>query len=565
MTHRGPGGGGKPVIDLYARLSFAVDGSTINVDEQVEIGTEDIQRRGGVLGRVFKKDNSKSAWNPKVVRPDWLELMAGLESGVSDGVWVLDLTRFTRKPAEGERLIEAAQSGVLVWSQSVDYNLLTADGRAAFRDAMNKAAHESDKISERSRRGKRRKGRSGIWVFGSRGYAMPRFAPTPAGWEMGDPRPMVDAAVIEAEREIVRECYRRLLAGETGVSALAGELNARGVPTATGELWERTTLRRALIRPAHAGLIMFDGAVHGRRKHFDPTVTEEEWERLCALLSARGPGRPLGRVYVLSGLMRCGACGRKMYGQKYQGGQYRCRQQPGNHGNRCPGNSIDANVTMAAVSTAVKARLSDPRWAGILAEQIAAVSEQRAALRSEAEYLESEADSIAEKTRQWGSKRVDIALQPILARIEEITAELEELAEDEPDVVPAEIAAQEWDRAQEAGDVDAMRTMIRVTLPNLTVRRALRWGDHSVSRLDWDGTGALDVPLAPSTRDAVLAAVPVGPQTTTMAEIAAAVGQSRTSVDRYLRELHAEGLVVKRNGRSAANRWALRFSRPPQP
>ncbi|HSV66140.1 MAG TPA: recombinase family protein, partial [Mycobacteriales bacterium] len=164
----GATGSGRPV-DIYARLSRAVDGDWINVDEQEEMGREALARRGVPVGEVFK-DNSKSAWNPKVVRPDWDRLMRRLESGVSGGVWVLDLTRWTRKVLEGERLLELASRGVRVWSHSGEYDLTTADGRKAFRDAVVTAAAESDKISERSARGKRRRARRGRLNGGVRGY-----------------------------------------------------------------------------------------------------------------------------------------------------------------------------------------------------------------------------------------------------------------------------------------------------------------------------------------------------------------------------------------------------------
>jgi site-specific DNA recombinase len=102
------------VIDIYARLSRAVDGSTVNVDHQVELGKETIEERGALVGEIFR-DNSRSAWNPKVIRKNWNLMMERVESGTCDGVWVLDAMRFSRKPSEGERLIEAAANGVKVW------------------------------------------------------------------------------------------------------------------------------------------------------------------------------------------------------------------------------------------------------------------------------------------------------------------------------------------------------------------------------------------------------------------------------------------------------------------
>ena len=81
------------------------------------------------------------------------------------------MTRFSRKPIEGERLIEAAARGARVWSYPGEYDLTTADGRAAFRDAVNKAAAESDKPSERAKWGKHRRA-EGARPWRGRGYAI---------------------------------------------------------------------------------------------------------------------------------------------------------------------------------------------------------------------------------------------------------------------------------------------------------------------------------------------------------------------------------------------------------
>jgi len=159
------------------------------------------------------KDNSLSAWNPNVLRKIWAKLMERVESGTSDGLWVLDATRFSRKPIEGERLIEVAANGAKVWSYTGEYDLTSADGRAAFRSAMTRAAEESDRNSERVKRGKLRRARKGRTHGGVRGYAMPGVGPKPAGWEQGDPRPEESAERVEAEREIVRDAYRWLLGG----------------------------------------------------------------------------------------------------------------------------------------------------------------------------------------------------------------------------------------------------------------------------------------------------------------------------------------------------------------
>jgi site-specific DNA recombinase len=91
-------------------------------------------------------------------------------------VWVLEGSRFTRKPIEGERLIAAANSGRRVLTRDTEYDLATASGQAAFRDSINKAAAESDYISERVKRGNTLRLRRGRGPSGPRKYAMAGLA-----------------------------------------------------------------------------------------------------------------------------------------------------------------------------------------------------------------------------------------------------------------------------------------------------------------------------------------------------------------------------------------------------
>ena len=93
------------MIDIYGRLSYLSDGTAVNVDEQLKMGAEDIEGRGAVVGESFR-DDARSAWNPKVVRPQWEQLMARLEAGVFDGVWVLDVTRFSHRTEDRAQLAE---------------------------------------------------------------------------------------------------------------------------------------------------------------------------------------------------------------------------------------------------------------------------------------------------------------------------------------------------------------------------------------------------------------------------------------------------------------------------
>jgi len=486
----------QPVIDIYARLSQAINGETIQVDDQVEMGLEVLDRRGAALGRIFK-DPSKSAWNPRVVRPEWDALMRRLESGESDGVWVYDLTRFSRKILEGERLVELAARGLRVWSQSGEYDLATADGRAHFREAMVAAARESDKISERVKRGNLRRARRGRHGGAKRPFGLPGWAAAGPDWVPGDPRERVPDEQVRAERAVIRECYDRLFAGES-LAQLVAALNKRGSVTTFGNPWTRAVLRRVLSRASLAGLLEYRGEVLGERIGVVPIVSREEWERMRALFEARRRGRPPGLgAYVLSGLMRCTRCGLALYGAQrknltpYEDGGvrrfYRCRRASDDNHTGCGRNLIDARVAEQAVAEAVKQRLGDPRRADRIAKRLAAVRTDRARIEAEMARLRDAADGLAMKVAEWGLERVDLSMAPILRRQQDLRDELVQLEESETGEAAAADAVAAWDEAERRGDTTVLRAMVKRAFPNLALRPHEKWGDHSPLRFAWDG------------------------------------------------------------------------------
>ena len=77
-------------IDIYTRGSHKSDKRITPIAGQEKGCRGRIAQVGASVGKVFS-DPGKSAWNPKVYRPDWETMMARLEAGESDGVVVYDL------------------------------------------------------------------------------------------------------------------------------------------------------------------------------------------------------------------------------------------------------------------------------------------------------------------------------------------------------------------------------------------------------------------------------------------------------------------------------------------
>nr|MDT0664141.1 helix-turn-helix domain-containing protein [Micromonospora sp. DSM 115978] len=191
----------------------------------------------------------------------------------------------------------------------------------------------------------------------------------------------------------------------------------------------------------------------------------------------------------------------------------------------------------------VVTRMSDPRHTAAVAERAARTGVARAERLKELAFLEAEADELSAKTARWGVKRVDAAMEPILARVEELNAELAAL--DEPGEVvslAADVAAA-WDDAERDGDLETIRAMVRRTFPRLTLRPSRRHGDNSPERFDWDATGTpADLPPDPAQTLREALVVDGG---ATVAELCAATGMSSSWTYARLSALERAGEVVK--------------------
>ena len=139
------------------------------------------------------------------------------------------------------------------------------------------------------------------------------------------------------------------------------------------------------------------------------------------------------------------------------------------------------------MAEAVKRRLGDPRRADRLAARLAVVRDERARIETEITALEAAADNLAAKTVTWGVDRVDKAMEPILKKLEKLRAERDALeVPDDPHAAMRD-AAREWDEAEAAGDIAALRAMVRRAFPNLALIPARSHGDRSPERFLWDG------------------------------------------------------------------------------
>ncbi|MFF0494735.1 recombinase family protein [Nocardia sp. NPDC004068] len=449
-------------LDIYARVSRVGDERQRSPEGQVEDCESRVAELGARVGEVLV-DNGRSAWNPRVRRRSWERLMERLESGATGGVIVFDMARFSRRPIEGERLILAAERGLLVLDSEGEYDLTTANGRKTFRDQLNAAAYESDRLSTRVKRGKR--------IKATRGET--NHAHRPFGYERDG------VTRRESEAAIVREMVERILAGDS-LRGIAVDLNARGVTTSVGAKWTGDKVKLVATNPRHGGFVAHLGEIVGKLP-VEPLIGEADWERLMGKFAAQGRGRPSSADYVCSGLVFCGHCGRQLSGRPqpnrgpYPDGSMRRRYicQKRITGGGCNKVSVDMRHLDTAIGALVVTLLSDPRHAEAVNAAAMAAAEKR---RPIAEALAEAEDVATELSGRLGRgeislARYDAAVAPLDRRIAELRAKLDALdavrVSDDMGRLRAE-SVEVWTARWEAATVGEKRAM---------VKRALRSGD----------------------------------------------------------------------------------------
>ena len=445
-------------LDVYARVSRASDERQRSITGQVEDCAARLDDLNAVLG-VVHTDLSRSAWNPRVRRPGWDRLMERLEKGSTGGVIVFDLARFSRRPIEGERLIAAAENGLMVLDSEGEYDLMSASGRKAFRDQLSAAAYESDRLSTRVARGKKLKA----------GRGEPNTSTRPFGFEP-DGR-----TIRESEAAVLSELAARLLAGESQ-DAMIVDLNSRGIRTSYGKAWTRAGLRQVLLRERNYGAVVHGGQVVARLPG-EPILTEETHGRIVALYTARRAGRPISDAYLCSGVVHCGLCGHALSGRPrinmkpYDDGevrrQYWC--QPRSHDGGCGRIAVDQRDLDRHVEALTLAILADPRHAAAIESAARSVAAKRNKLETEMADIENTLILLAGRLGRLeiSLPRHDAAAKPLEKRVAGMAAQLAELEAEPHTAVSAAVVAATataWRRRWAAATTTERRALARQAL-----------------------------------------------------------------------------------------------------
>jgi DNA invertase Pin-like site-specific DNA recombinase len=296
-------------------------------------------------------DNDVSAYHGKR-RPEYERLLADIAAGQLTTVIAYHPDRLYRHPRDLERFVDTVQAvgADVATVQAGDVDLSTPSGRMVARILGAVARQQVERIGELVSRAKKERAAQGRHSGGGR---------RPFG--LTEKR----TALVPEEANALREVAAGILAGGSWRSQVE-TLNANGVRNTSGQRWEIRTLRRVLTSPHIAGLRAYHGQIVGEATW--PAILDRgTWELLRADTAGRRAGRPPSDKHLLTGLLACHHCGRKLYWYSHRRqAQYRCHLVETTTGKGCGRTSIVAGPTETYVADTVGAWLERPIFVAVL-------------------------------------------------------------------------------------------------------------------------------------------------------------------------------------------------------
>ena len=310
---------------LYARVSSDRQDVDLSVAAQLRALRDYAEKNGYVVAREYV-DEAESG---RVAdRPQFREM---IEEGSKpkapfEVILVWKFSRFTRKREHAVAFkAQLRRKGIRVVSiteQAED----NATGRLLEGIIESVDEYYSENLAQEVVRGMREAASRGFFLGSKAPFGYRKVKVSDGAKE----RPTLE--VDPATAPVVEEIFESSLRGY-GLKELCKTLNDRGV-TNRGKRWYKGTLHYVLRNEAYTGAAVWGKASKGEKAQ-DPVRVEGAWPALVSrelfdevqeAMRERAPKvqRParVGSPYLLSGLLRCGVCGRPYRAQGAKSGQF---------------------------------------------------------------------------------------------------------------------------------------------------------------------------------------------------------------------------------------------------
>jgi DNA invertase Pin-like site-specific DNA recombinase len=428
---------------FYARVSSEAQQKERTIESQIEALKKQIAESGDVLVKDYIDDGYSGA---KLDRPALDQMRLDLKTNLFDTIYVWNTDRLARDVTYQNLII----AEILKHKKQIIIN-----GKDYIHNPENKfeltvlgavSELERAKIIERSMRGKLHRLRQGFLLgngYNTYGYTYtPRDRDIPATY-----------VINEKEAEVVRYIFESYAREGASWSTIVRNLEDRGTRTQTGKtLWKPLQLRYILQNHAYAGIKYFNtrslvknpsnplrGIKYGKKVFKDRSewigvkvpaiVSEKLFDMAQARMeTSRKRYRNPIETQLLSGLVKCGSCGRSCTAYQrflrhyrtdkgrriktaniYHKAAYRClqRTQQVMHSRksdvvRCSNPEISTRILDPLVFKIIKESLIDPL------ELKKYLDYSKDKIRSDHAKMERQLEAIEERLRKFAKERHDL-------------------------------------------------------------------------------------------------------------------------------------------------------------
>lgn len=292
------------------------------------------KRQGYHIGAIYKEVFSGETIS---ARPVMQQLLSEVESGMWDGVLVVEVERLARGDSIDQGVVSRAfrYSDTKIITPTKIYDPNNEFDEEYFEFGLFMSRREYKTIKRRLNSGRISSVKEGKYCGNTPPYGYERVKLKEKGFSL---KP------IPSQAEIVKLIFNWYVYGidgeRLGVSKITGKLNDMGIPAARNKDWSTASVSCILKNPVYYGKICWNrrktvrkiqnGTVINTRPHSDdyilsdglhtPIITEELFQA-AAKFRSKNPPRPVGITSTiknpLSGLVYCGKCGRCMVRRPY--------------------------------------------------------------------------------------------------------------------------------------------------------------------------------------------------------------------------------------------------------
>lgn len=295
----------------------------VSTDEQADKGNSLHEQRErlsayctamGWAQPIFFEDDGYSAKDMR--RPAAQKMISMVEKNEFDIVLTSKLDRMSRNLLDMLQLVNLLNEHDCNYvSASEGFDTSTAVGRMVLQLLAAFAEFERERISERVKDNMMSLARNTDKALGK-----PCF-----GYDVVDGKYEInedEAQVIEVMAQIVEQGH--------GYRMVAKILNEKGFVTKKGKPWDQMNVKRVINNPMICGTFVFNARKHKNGKtvmrdkdewvvkenNHQPIIDKDRHQKILAMLSSRKPARKHAdsETYLLSGLIKCGHCGKNMKG-----------------------------------------------------------------------------------------------------------------------------------------------------------------------------------------------------------------------------------------------------------